>query len=51
VQITLSGIGTVQAFNTVAVKSHTDGEIERVLFQKDQDAKPGDGLAVIDPLP
>ena len=51
VKITLSGIGTVQAYNTVAVKSRVDGEIIQVLFQEGQDVKPGDPLAVIDPRP
>jgi len=51
VKITLSGIGTVQAYNTVAIKSRVDGEIAQVLFKEGQDVKPGDPLAVIDPRP
>ena len=51
VKIYLTGIGTVQAYNTVAVKSRVDGEIMQVLFQEGQDVKAGDVLAVIDPRP
>ncbi len=51
VAITLSGIGTVQAFNTVAVKSRVDGEITRILFVEGQDVKAGDPLAIVDPRP
>ncbi len=51
VKIYLTGIGTVQAYNTVAVKSRVDGEIMQVLFQEGQDVKTGDPLAIIDPRP
>ena len=51
VKIYLTGIGTVQAYNTVAVKSRVDGEIMQVLFQEGQDVKPGDPLVIIDPRP
>lgn len=51
VKIYLTGIGTVQAYNTVAVKSRVDGEIMQVLFQEGQDVKAGDPLAIIDPRP
>lgn len=51
VPIYLTGIGTVQAYNTVSVKSRVDGEITRILFQEGQDVKAGDPLAVIDPRP
>lgn len=51
VPILLSGIGTVQAYNVVAVKSRVDGEIMQVLFQEGQDIKAGDPIAVIDPRP
>lgn len=51
VRITLSAIGTVQAYNTVAVKSRVDGEIVQILFHEGQDVKPGDALAIIDPRP
>jgi multidrug efflux system membrane fusion protein len=51
VKIYLTGIGTVQAYNTVAVKSRVDGEIMQVVFQEGQDVKVGDPLAIIDPRP
>jgi multidrug efflux system membrane fusion protein len=51
VPITLSGIGTVQAYNTVSVKSRVDGEITRILFIEGQDVRAGDALAIIDPRP
>jgi multidrug efflux system membrane fusion protein len=51
VPIYLSGIGAVQAYNTVSVRSRVDGEITQILFQEGQDVKVGDPLAVIDPRP
>lgn len=51
VPITLSGIGTVQAYNTVGVRSRVDGEIVEIRFREGQDVKAGDALAVIDPRP
>lgn len=51
VPIYLSGIGTVQAYNTVNVKTRIDGEITQILFQEGQDVKAGDALAIIDPRP
>ncbi|HWK44607.1 MAG TPA: efflux RND transporter periplasmic adaptor subunit [Stellaceae bacterium] len=51
VPIYLSGIGTVQAYNTVSVKTKIDGEIIQILFKEGQDVKIGDPLAVIDPRP
>jgi hypothetical protein len=37
VPIYLSAIGTVQAYNTVGVKTRVDGEIIKVLFEEGQD--------------
>jgi multidrug efflux system membrane fusion protein len=51
VPIYLSGIGTVQAYNTVGVKSRVDGTITQILFREGQDVKEGDVLAIIDPRP
>ncbi len=51
VPIYLSGIGTVQANNTVNVQSRVDGEITQILFQEGQDVKQGDVLAIIDQRP
>jgi multidrug efflux system membrane fusion protein len=49
--IYLSGIGTIQAYNTVNVQSRVDGEITEILFAEGQDVKAGDPLAIIDPRP
>jgi multidrug efflux system membrane fusion protein len=51
VPIFLHGIGTVQAYNMVAVKSRVDGQIVRVDFKEGQDVKAGDPLFQIDPRP
>jgi len=51
VPIYLSGIGTVQAYNTVQVKSRVDGQIAQVLFTEGQDVKIGTPLLIIDPRP
>lgn len=47
----LQGIGTVQAFNTVMVKTRVDGPIVKVAFIEGQEAKQGDLLFQIDPRP
>lgn len=44
-------VGTVQAFNTVAVSSRVDGQILSVDFTEGQDVKTGDLLFEIDPRP
>jgi multidrug efflux system membrane fusion protein len=51
VPLYLSGLGTVQAFNTVSIKSRVDGELVKILFKEGQDVKTGDVLAIIDPRP
>ena len=51
VPVFLHGIGTVQAYNMVAVKSRVDGQIIRVDFKEGQDVKAGDPLFQIDPRP
>jgi multidrug efflux system membrane fusion protein len=47
----LRGLGTVQSFNTVTVRSRVDGEIVQVAFKEGQLIKQGDLLAQIDPRP
>lgn len=51
VPIYLDGLGTVQAFNTVTVRSRVDGQVQRIAFQEGQDVHTGDLLAQIDPAP
>ncbi|MEA2780020.1 MAG: rane fusion protein multidrug efflux system [Rhodospirillaceae bacterium] len=47
----VQGIGTVQAFNAVTVKSRVDGQIMQVSFAEGQEVKQGDSLFQIDPRP
>jgi multidrug efflux system membrane fusion protein len=47
----LQGIGTVQAFNTVTVKSQVDGAIVKVAFTEGQEVRKGELLFQIDPRP
>ena len=47
----LFGLGSVQAFNTVVVRSRVDGAIDKIAFQEGQLVKEGDILAQIDPRP
>lgn len=49
--VILGGLGTVQATNTVTVRSRVDGQIEKVAFEEGQMIKEGDLLVQIDPAP
>lgn len=51
VPIFLEGLGTVQAFNTVTVRTRVDGQIIHIRFIEGQDVHKGDLLAEIDPAP
>src|SRR6266568_2284918 len=47
----LTGLGTVQGFNTVLVRTRVDGQINRIAFKEGQFVKEGDTLVEIDPRP
>jgi multidrug efflux system membrane fusion protein len=51
VPIHLTGIGTVQAYNSVLVKSRVDGQIVKINFSEGRDVRAGDVLVEIDPRP
>jgi membrane fusion protein, multidrug efflux system len=45
------GLGTVQAYNTVNVRTQVSGQITKVFFREGQEVKMGDPLFQIDPRP
>ena len=47
----IRGLGTVDPFNSVAIKSRVDGQIIAIHFEEGQTVKPGDVLFEIDPRP
>jgi len=46
-----NGLGTVQAYNTVQVRTRVDGEIQQVAFREGQTVHKGDLLVQVDPRP
>jgi multidrug efflux system membrane fusion protein len=51
VPVYLQGLGSVEAFNTVVVKSRLDGQLVEINFKEGQEVQKGDLLAVVDPRP
>src|SRR5215469_9015239 len=51
VPVYVEGLGTIQAFNMVAVKTRIDGQITDVMFKEGQEVKAGDPLFQIDQRP
>jgi membrane fusion protein, multidrug efflux system len=51
VPVYMNGLGTVQAFNSVVVKSRVDGQIFKIHFNEGKDVNAGDLLVEIDPVP
>jgi multidrug efflux system membrane fusion protein len=51
VPVYVRGIGQVQPFNIVQIKSRVDGQIDRILFTEGQQVQAGDVLIEIDPRP
>src|SRR4051794_26825578 len=49
--VVLTGLGTVQGFNTVVVRTRVDGQIDKIAFKEGDLVKQGDLLAQIDPRP
>ena len=51
VPICLTGLGTVQAFNSVLIRSRVDGQIVKIRFEEGSDIHAGDVLIEIDQAP
>lgn len=51
IPIELVGLGTVQALNSVLVRSRVDGQIVKVNFSEGKDVHSGDVLVEVDPAP
>jgi multidrug efflux system membrane fusion protein len=51
VPVFLSGIGSVQPYNMVTIKTRVDGQITKVNFHEGQEIKEGEPLVEIDPRP
>jgi membrane fusion protein, multidrug efflux system len=51
VPIYVQGLGTVQAYNSVTVRSRVDGQLMQAFFTEGQDVNQGERLFQIDPRP
>lgn len=51
VPVYLTGLGTVQAFNSVTITSRVDGQLTELKFEDGQEVKVGQSLVQIDPRP
>ncbi|MFI5395803.1 MAG: efflux RND transporter periplasmic adaptor subunit [Candidatus Binatia bacterium] len=51
VPVQLRAIGNVEAYSTVTLKSHVDGQLAQINFQEGQEVREDDLLFVIDPRP
>jgi multidrug efflux system membrane fusion protein len=51
VPVYLSGLGAVQAYNTVIIHVRVNGTLDKVVFTEGQDVEAGELLAQIDPSP
>lgn len=49
VPVTADAVGTIQALNTVTVRTQVDGRLLEIAFKDGQDVRKGDILAKIDP--
>ncbi len=49
--VELNGLGTVQAWNSVTVRSRVDGQVEKIAFEEGQPVKAGDVLVELDARP
>lgn len=49
--VVVSGLGTVQPYNTVTTRTRVDGEVVKILFKEGEIVKQGDLLAQIDARP
>ncbi|HEV7547387.1 MAG TPA: efflux RND transporter periplasmic adaptor subunit [Reyranella sp.] len=51
VPVVIRGLGNVQAYKTVAIRSRVEGQIVKISFEEGQNVKAGDQLFQIDPRP
>jgi multidrug efflux system membrane fusion protein len=49
VPVTIDAVGTVQALNTVTMRTQVDGRLVKLAFEEGQEMKKGDIVAEIDP--